>query len=53
MFQRVFVLDKNKHPLTPCTPARARILLSQGKASIFRNIPFTIILKYEVKEETS
>ena len=53
MFQRIFVLDKNKRPLTPCNPARARILLSQGKASVFRVVPFTIIFKYEVKEETS
>lgn len=53
MFQRVFVLDKNKCPLTPCNPARARILLNQEKACIFRNIPFTIILKYEIKEKTS
>lgn len=53
MFQRVFVLDKNKKPLTPCNPARARILLSQGKASVFRMVPFSIILKYEVKDETS
>jgi hypothetical protein len=30
--QRVLVLDKDKSPLMPCTPARARILLSQNKA---------------------
>ncbi|MBF0201137.1 MAG: RRXRR domain-containing protein [Desulfamplus sp.] len=35
--QKVFVLDSNKHPLTPCKPARARILLSQGKAAVYRN----------------
>ena len=27
--QRVFVLDKKKQPLMPCTPARARKLLSK------------------------
>ena len=42
---RAFVLDKNKKPLAPCTHARARILLSKGKAAIFRQYPFTIILK--------
>lgn len=51
--QRVFVLDKNKNPLTPCHPARARQLLREGKAAIFRKIPFTIILKDRtVKEST-
>jgi 5-methylcytosine-specific restriction endonuclease McrA len=43
--QRVFVLDTNKRPLTPCRPARARQLLSEGKAAVFRRYPFTIILK--------
>jgi len=43
--QRVFVLDKNKNPLMPCHSARARQLLKQGKAAVFRQYPFTIILK--------
>lgn len=43
--QRVFVLDKNKKPLMPCHPARARELLKKDKAAIFRYYPFTIILK--------
>jgi 5-methylcytosine-specific restriction endonuclease McrA len=42
---RVFVLDVNKKPLTPCSRARARLLLSGGKAAVFRRFPFTIILK--------
>ncbi|OLT58582.1 RNA-guided endonuclease IscB [Moorena bouillonii] len=41
---RVFVLDKNKKPLDPCQPARARILLKQGRAKVFRRYPFTIIM---------
>lgn len=41
---RVFVLDKNKNPLMPCHPRRARSLLTQGKAAVFRQAPFTIIL---------
>jgi 5-methylcytosine-specific restriction endonuclease McrA len=42
--QKVFVRDKNKQPLMPCFPARARELLSNGKAKVFRLKPFTIIL---------
>jgi 5-methylcytosine-specific restriction endonuclease McrA len=45
MQNRVLVLDKNKHPLMPCHPARARQLLKQRKAAVFRRFPFTIILK--------
>lgn len=40
----VFVLDKERNPLMPCHPARARRLLSSGRASVFRRYPFTIIL---------
>lgn len=43
--QHVFVLDKNKTPLMPCHPARARQLLTRRKAAVFRRYPFTIILK--------
>ena len=43
--QRVFVLDKQKQPLSPCSPARARVLLAKGKAAVYRRFPFTIILK--------
>jgi len=42
---RVFVLDKNRQPLDPCHPARARKLLKAGRAAVFRAQPFTIILK--------
>jgi 5-methylcytosine-specific restriction endonuclease McrA len=41
---RVFVLDKNKKPLMPCHPTRARILLTKGKAAVYQQVPFTIIL---------
>jgi 5-methylcytosine-specific restriction endonuclease McrA len=41
----VFVLSSDKKPLNPCSPARARILLKQGKACVFKQYPFTIILK--------
>lgn len=45
MQNRVLVLGRNKHPLMPCHPARARELLRKGKAAVFRRYPFTIILK--------
>ena len=41
----VFVLDTDHRPLMPCTSARARLLLRRGKASVWRSVPFTIILK--------
>lgn len=43
-FNKVLVLDTNRKPLMPCYPARARKLLSSGRASVFRRYPFTIIL---------
>lgn len=48
---RVPVLDANRRPLMPCTPARARRLLNQGKASAYWNKlgVFCIILKREVE----
>jgi 5-methylcytosine-specific restriction endonuclease McrA len=44
----IFVLDTEHRPLTPCHPARARRLLTQGKAAVWRRYPFTIILKHAV-----
>lgn len=40
----VLVLDAQRQPLMPCTPARARLLLSRSKAALWRQRPFTIIL---------
>ncbi len=48
---RVFVVDRNKQPLMPCHPARARELLKMGRAAVFRHEPFTIILKDRVGGE--
>ena len=47
---KVFVLDTNRQPLSPCHAARARQLLHQGKASVYRQYPFTIILKREISK---
>ena len=41
----VFVLDQKKQPLMPCTPKRARLLLSRGRAVVHRVAPFVIRLK--------
>jgi 5-methylcytosine-specific restriction endonuclease McrA len=42
---KVFVLDTNKQALNPMHPGRARLLLTAGKAVVYRRYPFTIILK--------
>ena len=52
MQNRVLVLDKNRQPLMPCHSARARELLREGKAAVFRRFPFTIILKTREGGET-
>ncbi|HEX6483770.1 MAG TPA: RRXRR domain-containing protein, partial [Ktedonobacteraceae bacterium] len=46
---KVFVLDALKQPLTPVHAGKARLLLTAGKASVFRNYPFTIMLKRQVE----
>src|SRR5689334_8966406 len=45
---KVFVLNTHKQPLNPVHPGRARMLLSSGKAAVFKRYPFTIILKQEI-----
>ncbi len=42
---RILVVDQQRRPLMPTTPARARILLKQGKAAILRRFPLVLILK--------
>jgi len=49
MSNSVFVLNDDKTPLMPCKPARARLLLKQGRAAVFRTHPFTIILKEQIE----
>jgi hypothetical protein len=41
----VFVLDKKKQPLMPCSEKRARLLLDRKRAVVVRVYPFTIRLK--------
>src|SRR5215469_2853315 len=47
---KVFVLDTYYQPLNPVHPGRARLLLKQGKASVYRRYPFCIILKVAVDQ---
>ena len=48
----VFVMSSTKKPLMPCRPARARKLLTAGRAAVYRLHPFTIILNDRVDGET-
>lgn len=48
----VFVLDKRKNPLMPCSEKRARQLLERGRAVVHRMEPFTIRLKDRIGGET-
>jgi hypothetical protein len=48
----VFVLDKHKKPLMPCTPKKARLLLSRGRAVVHRRYPLVIRLKDRRLEES-
>ena len=49
----VFVLDKRKRPLMPCSEKRARLLLSTCRAVVHRLIPFTIRLKERTRQESA
>jgi len=40
----VYVLNQNSQPLMPCSPCKARKLLKQGKAMVFKTEPFAIRL---------
>ena len=42
----VYVLNRYGKPLMPCHPAKARILLKEGKAKVVQRTPFTIQLLY-------
>ncbi len=48
----VFVLDKRKRPLMPCSEKRARLLLERGRAVVHKRYPFTIRLKDRISGNT-
>ena len=41
-----YVLNRHGQPLMPCSPAKARHLLNDGKAKVVKITPFTIQLLY-------
>ena len=47
----VFVLDRHKKPLMPCTEKRARLLLERGRAVVHKMAPFTIRIKDRTVEQ--
>jgi 5-methylcytosine-specific restriction endonuclease McrA len=49
----VFVLDRRKKPLMPCSEKRARLLLERGRARVHRLVPFTIRLVDRRVEDSS
>ena len=50
MSNYAFVIDIDKNPQNPVHPAQSRKLLSEGKAAVYRQYPFTIILKESISE---
>ena len=50
--QRVLVESNTRQQLMPCTPARARMLLTEKKAAVLNRYPFTIVLKDRADGDT-
>jgi len=48
----VFVLDRRRKPLMPCSEKRARLLLERGRGRVARRYPFTIRLTDRTVEES-
>lgn len=48
----IFVVSSTKKPLMPTRPARARKLLTAGRAAVYRMQPFTIILNDQESGDT-
>lgn len=48
----VFVLDKHKRPLMPCSEKRARLLLERGRAREHRRYPYTIRIVDRLVEDS-
>src|SRR5262249_50092488 len=46
----IFVVATDRRPLTPCHPARARKLLTSGRAAVWLRYPFTSILKHSARD---
>ena len=52
MSNKVYVISRLGHPLMPCSPAKARHLLDDGKAKVVKRTPFTIKLLHGSTEYT-
>jgi 5-methylcytosine-specific restriction endonuclease McrA len=52
-FEYICVLNSDKTPVLPVSPANARQMLKTGKAAIYRKLPFTIILKNQLHASES
>ena len=48
----VYVRNLNGKPIMPCTPAKARKLLRDGKAKVVKRKPFTIQLNWQCEGQT-
>lgn len=48
----VYVLDKQGHPLMPCSEKRARLLLERGRARVHRQMPFVIRIVDRLQSES-
>lgn len=48
----VFVVGLNGCRLMPVSERKARLLLDDGKASVYRKVPFTIKLNYKTGSTT-
>ena len=46
----VYVISQNGKPLMPCSPAKAKHLLKEGKARCIKRTPFTIKLLWDCEE---
>lgn len=42
----VYIINQHGRPLMPCRPQKARVLLRKGKATVVKQVPFTIRLLY-------
>ena len=42
----VYVINKHGQPVMPCRPRTARVLLQKHKATVVKQVPFTIRLLY-------
>ena len=48
----VFVIDKHKKPLMPCSEKRARKLLDSGRAVVHKYAPFVIRIKDRLQKDS-